>query len=892
MANLPGNSPATCSGATAEQSRATAEQSRATAEQSRATAEQSRATARVAPTIERQMLSAYPINMSMFLQLENSAFDANGVPYRLDMQCYFPVDIARYALAQWNRYCQTGDESCLESFLAQVNWLLKNELRIAGDAGGWPIQEDANAPIHLSAIAQGCGLSVLLRAYQIMSQQDSVGTRFIASTRDEIIGRDGGRDESRPYSRDAAIIASIRRVLLTFERDILDGGILAPIGNDGIFFEEKGIYPASHALIGCLFALHGLFEVVYLSPTLFGSVGTGGCGERSGGLVPVPGWGGETSLPDTFWNRIPFCPAAPPQGQAPGPHRPTPHPPVPTNCDGVNLYLQLAQHALKTLHSLLEQFETGRGKGHPIWVYADLASRRLAAPAELALMVSLLDALPDEVCRQYAHRWRQLFNKRIARLRYGLMRGFAACKHSLHVALGFVATGYINLPGAAKTLMEKGDRERVCVSIQDFPTFGGVGTVLEGMVEVMRERWQVEYLTQYLGPGAERYIIHKFGTRRMTPWYFPFVWLYVLSGIRKFVALMRHHANFRVVLPQDAVFSGALAGIAGKLTGVCVVCIDHGDLSLFTPRNKHILQQERMRAIAGKSWPWPVRFAARQLLAFYWPSRYLLARIASRYIDAYLIPGVPGDSVDEGCQLLGISPHRVTRYGSMIDIHRHPLLDEEMRAAQRREKGLPVDALVIAIACRLAPEKGLDIALESISQALATLTEVQRERVRVVIAGDGPLRQQVEQDIIRHNFGQYCQLWGTLSSSEVIALLGISDIFLYTSTRGACYAMAVLEAMASACAVVASTEPLSNALLLSEGRGFAVPAGDVAATSAALAQLLNNEQLCQQMGQLARQYIATYHSPEMFRRTLERATGWTRLHELIDQHSLSQEAER
>src|SRR5579884_2081827 len=131
----------------------------------------SRATARVAPTIERQMLLPYPVDMSSFLQPGNSVFDANGILYHLGMQRYSPVDIARYALAQWNRYCQTGDESCLESFLAQADWLVKNERRIAGDAGGWPIQEDVNAPIYLSAIAQSCGLSVLLRAHQIMSQQ-------------------------------------------------------------------------------------------------------------------------------------------------------------------------------------------------------------------------------------------------------------------------------------------------------------------------------------------------------------------------------------------------------------------------------------------------------------------------------------------------------------------------------------------------------------------------------------------------------------------------------------------------------------------------------------------------------------------------------------------------
>lgn len=415
--------------------------------------------------------------------------------------------------------------------------------------------------------------------------------------------------------------------------------------------------------------------------------------------------------------------------------------------------------------------------------------------------------------------------------------------------------------------------QRVCVVIQDFPTSGGVGTVLKGLEEVTKDIWRVEYMTQYLGPGADAYIIHTFGTRRMTPWYFPFVWLYVLAGIRKFISLMRHGVGFHLILPQDAVFSGALAGIAGKLTGARVVCIDHGDLSLFTPRNQRLLQEERITAIAGKDWPWVVRLLARELLVCYWPSRYLLARIAAHVIDHYLIPGVAGDSVDEGCRVIGIPPSRITRYGSMIDMRRHVLPSAALRAAQREKKGLPAGAIVVTIACRLAPEKGLHIALESIHQAVSELSDAQRAWVRVVIAGDGPLRKQVEDDIRRLGLSECCVLWGNLPSNEVIELLGVSDIFLYASTRGACYAMAVLEAMASACAVIASTEPLSNALLLSEDRGFAVPTGDVGQTSQSLVRLLRDKQLCQQMGKLAREYIAIHHSPAAFRQVLLCATG-------------------
>jgi glycosyltransferase involved in cell wall biosynthesis len=82
--------------------------------------------------------------------------------------------------------------------------------------------------------------------------------------------------------------------------------------------------------------------------------------------------------------------------------------------------------------------------------------------------------------------------------------------------------------------------------------------------------------------------------------------------------------------------------------------------------------------------------------------------------------------------------------------------------------------------------------------------------------------------------------------------------------------MAVLEAMAAGCAIVASTSPQSNAKLLANGRGIAITPGDAQAIGTALIRLCNDLEICQHMGQLARAYIATYHSAEMLKRTLSR----------------------
>jgi glycosyltransferase involved in cell wall biosynthesis len=414
---------------------------------------------------------------------------------------------------------------------------------------------------------------------------------------------------------------------------------------------------------------------------------------------------------------------------------------------------------------------------------------------------------------------------------------------------------------------------RVCVVVPSFPSMGGVLTVLEGIVQVTEDIWNVEYMTQFLAPDHERYIVHRFGTRRMTPLYFPFAWLYVLVGIVKFLFLMRNEAGYHLLLPQDGIFSGALAGIAGKLTGVRVVCIDHGDISLFTPRNSQVYREERVAAIATKNWPRLVRFAAKSLLFLYWPSRLIAARIAARLVDHYLIPGVPNDSIDEGCRVVGIPPDRVTRFGSMIDMKHHYMHVDQTRSKVRKDWGLPADCLIIAIVCRLSAEKGLDIALESIDRTLALLPMHLKEQVRVVIAGDGPLREQLERDIQQRNMEQASLLCGELRPEDVRELLSISDIFLYTSTRGACMAMAVLEAMAAGCAVIATTEPFANTVLLDEGRGIAVPPSDVEQISQALLHLLNDVKLCHHMGALAREYICIHHSPAQFKQLLLVVTG-------------------
>ena len=182
-------------------------------------------------------LSLYPVDMPSILPLSQIRLNANGIPKALNQTECDPTIIAQYALVHWNLYLATNDHHHCKVFLTQAYWLIEHELLIGDDAGGWPISSPhPGVPTEgrwLSALTQGNALSVLVRAYQLTSEQS-----FLDAT---------------------------QRAVRTFELDILDGGVSAPIGSNGVFFEEVAVYPAAHKLSGFILSLFGLYDYVILT---------------------------------------------------------------------------------------------------------------------------------------------------------------------------------------------------------------------------------------------------------------------------------------------------------------------------------------------------------------------------------------------------------------------------------------------------------------------------------------------------------------------------------------------------------------------------------------------------------------------------------------------------
>lgn len=715
-------------------------------------------------------LSEYPIDMSIYIDLPNCIFDTAGIPYYVNAYGYHTTTITNYALAHWNLYLSSLEESHLQTFLKQAKWLVEHEVIIDEGISGWPLSfSHPDVPTNgswLSALTQGCGISVLARAYT--------------------------------FTEDTTYLEVAHRVTGTFKRDILDGGVSTPVDGEGVFFEEVAVYPAAHMFSGFMFAFLGLYDYVMVT-------------------------------------------------------------------DDAQV-AELIQNAHTTMHKLIDEIDTG------YWLRNDLLRRRLASSAQLALHIELLSTLTTcsgcNHCSTLALRWKGYQGSVVARFRYFIVSRYTS---SCQAVLGRVRS--VLFPA-----LRTAQQVRVCVPLPSFPFTGGILTVLEGVSQVTKDMWEMEYLVQRVGADAEKFLIHRFSAAKLGPWYFPLVWLYCIAGFLKLLSLRWHGVGYRVLLPQDGVFTAAFAALAGKLMGTRVVCIDHSTLTWDTNRQYRTVRIDYLKEM---NWPRAFRLLVRFLFIGYWPSLTFLSRIAARFVDHFLIPGVSGDEIGERCNQLGIPRSRITRFASMVDINAHSPLDTSSKSKMREQKGIAAEAIVIAIVCRLDHEKGLDIAVESIDRALSALSPERRARVRVIIAGNGTLRVQIEEDIRGRQLDMTCEMWGEISAQEVRSLLAISDIFLYTSVRGACMAMSVLEAMAAGCAVIATTEPLSNRVLLADERGLIVPSGDVAQTSEALVRLINDVELCHKMGSMARTYVAEYNSPATFRRTLLRATYWSALDELL-----------
>jgi glycosyltransferase involved in cell wall biosynthesis len=183
---------------------------------------------------------------------------------------------------------------------------------------------------------------------------------------------------------------------------------------------------------------------------------------------------------------------------------------------------------------------------------------------------------------------------------------------------------------------------------------------------------------------------------------------------------------------------------------------------------------------------------------------------------------------------------------------------EGSRDDARRALGLTQQDRVATVVARLYPEKNHMLLLEAFADVVRRV-----EGARLLVVGDGIERERLEEEIKRLGLEDCVTLLGV--RRDIALILAATDVFVLSSDREG-LPLAVLEALAAARPVVATTVGELPTVLSDQKAGHLVPPRDARALADALARLLADPALAARMGEQARLVARPFGVREMILR--------------------------
>jgi glycosyltransferase involved in cell wall biosynthesis len=148
---------------------------------------------------------------------------------------------------------------------------------------------------------------------------------------------------------------------------------------------------------------------------------------------------------------------------------------------------------------------------------------------------------------------------------------------------------------------------------------------------------------------------------------------------------------------------------------------------------------------------------------------------------------------------------------------------------------------------RLVPYKGLDVLLRA----------VEGTDLRVVIVGDGPLRQSLGEEISRRGLGRQAILVGRVSQADLPSYYQAADYFVFPSTTPAeMFGISLIESMGCATPVITTALESGVREVNEKGlTGLEVPPGDAFSLRSAMLRLAGDPDLRKEMGMAGRRRV-------------------------------------
>ena len=174
----------------------------------------------------------------------------------------------------------------------------------------------------------------------------------------------------------------------------------------------------------------------------------------------------------------------------------------------------------------------------------------------------------------------------------------------------------------------------------------------------------------------------------------------------------------------------------------------------------------------------------------------------------------------------------------------------------------PADSIIIGSICTFIRQKGLDYLLQ-----IANEVKIRKRNVVFWVAGDGPLRSQLEKEKHEMGLDETVKFLGWIPNAAH-SVLPAMDIFLQTS-RWEAMSMVILEAMAAGKPIVATDVGENRRIVDAAGAGFIVRQGDVHSTASHLERLATQPELRLKMGASGKMAVREQYSVTTMARKYE-----------------------
>jgi glycosyltransferase involved in cell wall biosynthesis len=174
------------------------------------------------------------------------------------------------------------------------------------------------------------------------------------------------------------------------------------------------------------------------------------------------------------------------------------------------------------------------------------------------------------------------------------------------------------------------------------------------------------------------------------------------------------------------------------------------------------------------------------------------------------------------------------------------------RAAIRRELGIPAQARVLITIGRLVKEKNHALLVRAVGPLL-------RDDRRLILVGDGPLRDELRARLKELENGHYVHLTG--ARQDVPSLLAGADAFVLSSDSEG-LPIGLLEAWAAGLPVVSTAVGGIPAAVRSDETGLLVPPGDEGALTTALLRVFDGDEALGRMAERGRAHVLDTYSAE------------------------------